>query len=58
MLWVSLAIFRSLIRLLKIVLVLNMEAVNGMKLWICILSGYFNIKSVPTSADGVIACEF
>lgn len=35
-----------------------MEAVSGVKLWICILSGYFNIKSVPTSADGVIACEF
>ena len=35
-----------------------MEVMSGLRHWISILNGYFNIKLVHTSVDGVIACVF
>lgn len=46
------------IQWLRTGLELSMEVASGMRHWISILSGCFNIKSARTSADGVKECEF
>lgn len=51
-------IFRYLTLLLRIVLVLNMGRMSGMRRWTSISSGFFNIESVHISADGATVCVF
>ncbi|KAK8623348.1 hypothetical protein V6N13_118234 [Hibiscus sabdariffa] len=49
---------RYLILSLRISLVSNMGAVNGMMHWSSISSGFFSTELAHTSVDGVIACVF
>lgn len=56
--YTSLIMHRYLTLWLKIVLVLNMGVLSGMRHWTIILNGFFNIESAPISVDGEIVCAF